>query len=85
MLGRGKARGIQTLLATLPPQRPGGLRAPGAPFVTGLNDRIKMLAAGRGAILVDVYRAFDGDLILIGSDGLHPTEGGSLDDRRRGD
>jgi hypothetical protein len=42
-----------------------------------LNDRIRTLAPQEGAVLVDVYRDFNGDVDrLIGSDGLHPSAAG---------
>jgi lysophospholipase L1-like esterase len=72
----GRRRGLAVLLATLPPQRAGGPRAGGAPLVVPLNTEIKLLAAQEGATLVDLYAAFNGDLTLIGPDGLHPNEAG---------
>lgn len=66
----------RVLLATLPPQRPGGRRAGAPALVPVFNDRLRALAAARGALLVDVHAAFGGDLTLLGSDGLHPTEAG---------
>lgn len=69
-------RGLQAFLATLPPQRPGGPRAGGASLVDPLNTQIKLLAQQEGATLVDVYAGFEGNLALIGDDGLHPNEQG---------
>ena len=64
-------RGIQVMVATLPPQRlpKGG----GAEFVARFNNEVRTMAASKGAQLVDI-----GSLpsSMIGQDGLHPTEAG---------
>ena len=42
-----------------------------------INDLIRGMAAAEGAVLVDLYQAFDGQIdTLIGADGLHPNEAG---------
>ena len=70
-----RSAGAEVALCTLTPQRPGGFRA-GDPAALALyNDAIRQIAAREGAMLVDFDRNF-GDLRLIGSDGLHPTEDG---------
>jgi lysophospholipase L1-like esterase len=76
MVREGRRQGLVVFLATLPPQRAGGPRAAGAPLVVPLNTEIKLLALQEGSVLVDVYAGFEGDLSLIGPDGLHPTEAG---------
>jgi lysophospholipase L1-like esterase len=79
MIDYAKGRGLQVLLATLPPENPNGCcpdRAAGAALVPGYNDRLKLLAASENITLVDIYAAFNGDLTLIGFDGLHPTPAG---------
>jgi len=63
-------------LATIPPQRPGGFRAYTPTLVEPLNDRIRALAPQEGAVLVDVYRDFNGDVGLLQADGLHPNVAG---------
>jgi lysophospholipase L1-like esterase len=68
------ARQIPVLLATLPPQRPGGRSAGAATFLTRYNDALKVMAGIKGAQIVDVYAQFP--LTGIGEDGLHPTEDG---------
>jgi lysophospholipase L1-like esterase len=72
----------EVFLATIAPMRyPGSaggkqLDAVG-PFVPILNDRIKAIAASRGATLVDVYTALAADMgANISSDNLHPTDRG---------
>jgi lysophospholipase L1-like esterase len=65
-------RNIPIMLGTLPPQRPGGSRAGGVELVEKYNNDLKIMAAKKGAILVDVNAQFP--LALIGQDGLHPTE-----------
>jgi lysophospholipase L1-like esterase len=70
--------GAATFLATLPPQREGGVRAYHPEAVQPYNARLAAIAAYRGVTLVDVYAAFGGTAStdLIGPDGLHPTEAG---------
>jgi lysophospholipase L1-like esterase len=65
-------RGIPIMLGTLPPQRPGGPKAGGVPYLEKYNNDLKTMAGKKGAILVDVNAQFP--LALIGQDGLHPTE-----------
>jgi lysophospholipase L1-like esterase len=70
-----RSAGAEVVLCTLPPQRPGGFRAGDATALALYNDAIRQIAAREGATLVDFERNF-GDVRLIGSDGLHPTEDG---------
>jgi lysophospholipase L1-like esterase len=74
MVKYAKARGVRVFLATLPPQRRGGLRAASIDILPRFNEEIRKTAAEEGATLVDVNSAFDP--ALIGQDGLHPTEAG---------
>jgi lysophospholipase L1-like esterase len=66
------ARNIPTIVATLPPQRPGGPKAGGVPYLSKYNTDLKAMATTKGAIPVDLHSQFP--LALIGEDGLHPTE-----------
>jgi lysophospholipase L1-like esterase len=70
----GKAFGARVMLATLPPQRPGGSRAEGAPYVADFNALLVRMGLEEGAIIVDVFANFD--VALQGVDGLHPSEAG---------
>ena len=80
MVADAMAQGIVVFLATIPPQRyppPPGTRdrTGSGPLVQPLNDRIKAIAAARGAHLVDIYAAMNADLAgTISVDNLHPTE-----------
>jgi lysophospholipase L1-like esterase len=80
MIRDAQSRGIKVLLATLPPQNPDGSdpldRGMEASSVAPFNDQVRALAVSKGIPLVDVYQAFNGQLSLIGSDGLHPTPAG---------
>jgi lysophospholipase L1-like esterase len=78
MVRETRARGLPAYLATLPPQRQGGPRAGGYALVVPLNTEIQKIATEEGAVFVDIYTAFNGDLSLIGPDGLHPNEAGYL-------
>jgi lysophospholipase L1-like esterase len=71
-----KSVGMKPLLATIPPMNPAGRRGSGAGKVTQLNDRIQQIAGIEAVPLVDVYAAFNGNLALLGDDGLHPNANG---------
>jgi lysophospholipase L1-like esterase len=78
MVRETRARGLPVYLATLPPENPAGSRGGGYALVVPLNTEIQRIATEEGAVLVDIYTAFNGDLTLIGPDGLHPNEAGYL-------
>ena len=74
MVRAAQSRGVAVFVATLPPQRPGGLRAGAADLVAPYNAALKAMVVKKGATLVDLNTLFP--LNLIGLDGLHPTEDG---------
>jgi lysophospholipase L1-like esterase len=76
MIAIAKSLNVQVALATVPPQRAGGLRRRDAvaALIPSFNDRIRALASSEGAVLVDVYAGMKDNLSLIGVDDLHPTE-----------
>jgi lysophospholipase L1-like esterase len=76
LVGDAKATGVRPLLATIPPMNPAGRRGAGAMLVPSLNDRIYQVGAAENVAIVDVYAAFNGNLTLLGDDGLHPTAAG---------
>lgn len=79
MIAQARGRGIIVFLGTLLPQRPNGTppRAQHAEAIAPANVRIRELAAGEGAILVDLYAAFGGSPDpWIDPDGLHPNVAG---------
>ena len=71
-----KAAGVRPFLATIPPMSAAGRRGVGAALVTKLNDRIRQIGGAENMAIVDVYAAFNGNLGLIGDDGLHPNAAG---------
>jgi lysophospholipase L1-like esterase len=75
MIGIAKSLNVQVALATIPPQRPNGVRNRGAvaALIPSFNDRIRALAASEGVVLVDVYSSMKDNINLIGVDDLHPT------------
>ena len=73
---------MRPLLATIPPMNPAGRRGGGAMLVPSLNDRIYQFGAAENMPIVDVYAAFNGNLTLLGDDGLHPNAGGLPGDRQ---
>jgi lysophospholipase L1-like esterase len=79
MVRDARSRGTVVFLATIPPQRAGGLRNRDrvAALIPSFNDQVRAVAARQGAVLVDVYAAVQPDLQrLIGIDDLHLTEAG---------
>lgn len=74
MVRDAQYQGVAVFVATLPPQRPGGLRAAGASLVDPYNVALKAMAQKKGATVVDINAQLP--LALIGQDGLHPTEEG---------
>ena len=80
MIDFARGAGVKPFLATLPPMNPNGCcpmdRGRGAALVPGFNDQLQTLAMSKSVPLVDVYQAFNGNLGLIGPDGLHPTADG---------
>ncbi len=69
-------KGVQVFVATLPPMDPTKRNGNGAPALPAFNAQLVNLANVRNWTLVDVNGAFHGDLGLLGSDGLHPTDAG---------
>ncbi len=76
MARAGRTRKLRVFLATLPTQRPGGARAGAAELVSELNRRIRIIARGEGAVLVDLELLFGTNYDLLSEDGLHPTSEG---------
>jgi lysophospholipase L1-like esterase len=69
--------GARLFLATLTPGIPGRLRSIEPSAILAYNDEIRTLAIGEGAVLVDLYGAFQPRAdAWIGVDGLHPTAAG---------
>jgi lysophospholipase L1-like esterase len=77
MVRQANSRGVTVFLATLLPQRPGGQRAFAPASIQPANVEIRAIAAREGAVLVDLFAAFDGQTgTLLGPDGLHPNDAG---------
>jgi lysophospholipase L1-like esterase len=76
LVGDAKSVGMKPLLATIPPMNVAGRRGSGAGLVTQLNDRIQLIGGVENIPIVDVYTAFNGNLALLGDDGLHPNADG---------
>lgn len=77
MISTARGRGMRPYLATVPPMNPNGFRGrQGYATVPTLNAQIVALAQSEGVTLVDVHAAFNGNLTLISSDGLHPNAAG---------
>ncbi len=75
MVQDAKSLNVKVGLATVPPQRAGGLRNRDtvARLIPSFNERIRALAAEEQVVLIDVYDAMKDNLSLIGVDDLHPT------------
>jgi lysophospholipase L1-like esterase len=78
MIDLAGARGVRTLVATIPPQRPGGPRAWDSRLVPIYNSRLQRAARQHGWHLVPVDRGFDDLSLFVGPDGLHPSVNGYL-------
>ena len=76
LVGDAKSVGVRPLLATIPPMNAAGRRGGGAALVPLLNDRIFQIGGAENIPIVDVYAAFNGNLSLLGDDGLHPNATG---------
>src|SRR5215471_2702805 len=79
MIGDAKSRGMQVIMATIPPMVPPGIegRARGYQVVPAFNDAVRGVASAANVPLADVYQAFGSDApMLIGFDGLHPNAAG---------
>jgi lysophospholipase L1-like esterase len=77
MIQSARARNVQVMLATFPPQNPAGSRGGAAGAVPLMNQEIVRLAAKEGVPLVDLYGGLGGTPVgTIGVDGLHPTDTG---------
>jgi lysophospholipase L1-like esterase len=77
MAKEGRHRGARVFIALLPPPIPGRQRSVPDEVVRAFNDRLRDIAAGEGAVVVDLYRALSTDVSrYIGVDGHHPTEAG---------
>jgi lysophospholipase L1-like esterase len=74
MCAEARNRGARVFLATLAPSRP-GFRAIPQSSVQAYNDRLREVARGENAVVVDIYAALLPQVsVNIGADGLHPTE-----------
>ncbi len=72
-----QGRGVEVILSTLPPQRPGSSKGFSYKEVVDLNGQILGLCSRYRVRCADVYASMGGDFTpLIGADGLHPTLAG---------
>ncbi len=80
MIRAAKQAGVRPYLATVPPMNPGACtpicRGFAYALVPAFDDRLRALASSEAIPLVDVYKAFNGDLTLLSADGLHPNANG---------
>lgn len=77
MAKEARQRGARVFIALLPPPIAGRQRSVPDEVVRAFNDQLRTIAAGEGAVLVDLYRALSSDVNrYIGADGHHPTEAG---------
>ena len=73
----GRRRGARVFIGLMPPPIPGRQRSVPDEVVRAFNDRLREIAAGESAVVVDLYRALGTDVTrYIGIDGHHPTEAG---------
>ena len=71
-----RSRGLRAFIALLTPTKPGRRQIPLA-TVQAANDRLRAVARGEGAVVIDTFTPLVADLNgNIGSDGLHLTPAG---------
>jgi lysophospholipase L1-like esterase len=76
LAAHARNRHIKVYLVTLPPTKAGRRRVP-ISLITGFNDRLRVIARGEGAVLIDIFTPLSQDIdAMVGSDGLHLTEAG---------
>jgi lysophospholipase L1-like esterase len=69
-------RRARVFIVNLPPTKPGRRRVP-LSTIQAFNDRLRVVARGEGALLIDIFSALLPDVdAMVGSDGLHLTEAG---------
>jgi lysophospholipase L1-like esterase len=69
-------RHVRVFIVNLPPTKAGRRRVP-LSTIQAFNDRLRVVARGEGALLIDVFSALLPDVdAMVGSDGLHLTEAG---------
>ncbi len=76
MVDEARGRGITVFLATIPPMIAGGPKNIPAEVVAAIptfNSRVRIVAASKGATLVDVYEALKDRPELLAPDHLHLT------------
>lgn len=67
---------LRVYICTLPPTKAGRRRVP-LSTIQAFNERLRVVARGEGAYLIDVFAALLPDVdAMVGSDGLHLTEAG---------
>jgi len=81
MIQEARSRSITVFAGTLLPERPGGCRSydysNDSNDIIEANVLIRRMIGTEGAVLVDLYEAFNGrTALLIGEDGLHPSAAG---------
>ena len=73
MAGEARRRGARVFICTLTPGKPGRVQIP-ASALEAINGRLRQIALGEGAVLVDLYSALLPDLNAnVSVDGMHLT------------
>ena len=76
MIEAAHNRGVEVLVATLPPQNPDGEDGNGADLLPEFNSRLARMARNEGAVVVDLYGELGTWRGYVGADGLHMTPAG---------
>jgi len=73
LAGEARGRGARVYIALLTPTKPGRRHIPLA-TIASANERLRVVARGEGAYVIDTFTPLLADLNAnVGSDGLHPT------------
>lgn len=77
MAAEARLRGMRVFIATVAPGKPGGSKTIEPVLLLDYANRMRSVAGGEGAVLVDVYQALLSNVFTyLGGDGLHPNEAG---------
>lgn len=73
LAGEARRRGARTFICTLAPGRPGRIMIPTSALLV-INDRLRQVARGEGAVIIDLYSALLPEVNAnVSIDGLHLT------------
>ncbi len=77
MVQTAKARGVRVFVGSMVPTVAGRLRSQNVTLLETYNAKLRQMSVEEGVVFVDLYATLLPEaLVVIGADGLHPTETG---------